>query len=567
MTQSGALFYGDNLEVLRRHISDESVDLVYLDPPFNSNADYNVLFAEQDGSRSAAQVKAFEDTWRWDQCAAAALDEVVEQGDEVARTMRAFRTILGESNMLAYLAMMAPRLVELHRAMRPTGSLYLHCDPTASHYLKLLLDAIFGPTNFRSEIVWKRSSAHSDTKQGRRIHGHIHDVLLFFTKGSEWIWNPVYTPYDQSYVDGFYKHIESATGRRYRLGDLTAAKPGGDVSYEWHGRFPYKGRYWAYSRDKMDAMFEEGRIYIPRKPDGVPSYKRYLDEMPGVPLQDLWTDLDPIHASAAERLGYPTQKPETLLERIIESSSCEDSVILDPFCGCGTAVAVAEKLGRAWIGIDVTYLATHLIKNRLVEAFGESVDFTVTGEPTTPEDAAKLAIEDPFQFEAWALGLVGARSASKKRGPDKGIDGRLVFHEKRGGKTREGLFSVKSGRTGVKDVRDLRGVIEREGAEIGVLITLRAPTQAMRTEATTAGFYRSGSEGVGTWGKHPRIQLLTISELLEGRRVDMPPLSGSLNFKRSPKVERRRHIAEPLFRNLDPGSDIAGNLRSEIPGR
>lgn len=260
MAQSGALFYGDNLDVLRRYVEDESIDLVYLDPPFNSNASYNVLFAEQDGSRSAAQIQAFGDTWGWDQSAAKAYEEAVESGGDVSKAMRAFRTILGASNMLAYLAMMAPRLVELHRVLKSTGSLYLHCDPTASHYLKLLLDSVFGPRCFRSEIVWKRSSAHSDTKQGRRIHGHIHDVILFYTKGSEdWTWNPVFTPYDEAYIESKYRHVEEGTGRRYRLSDLTAAKPGGDTSYEWHGRTPYKGRYWAYSREKMDLL--RGRSY------------------------------------------------------------------------------------------------------------------------------------------------------------------------------------------------------------------------------------------------------------------------------------------------------------------
>jgi DNA modification methylase len=550
MTQSGALFYGDNLDVLRRYVDDESVDLVYLDPPFNSNASYNVLFAEQDGSQSAAQIKAFGDTWRWDQEAAAAYEEVVEGGGEVSRTMQAFRTILGESNMLAYLAMMAPRLAELHRAMKSTASLYLHCDPTASHYLKLLLDSVFGPRSFRSEIVWKRSSAHSDTKQGRRIHGHIHDVIFFYTKSNSWTWNPIYTPYDEAYVESKYRHIEPKTGRRYRLDNLTAAKPGGDTSYEWHGRHPYKGRYWAYSQEKMDKFLEEGRIRFPKKPDGVPELKRYLDEMPGVPLQDLWVDLDPINAKAAERLGYPTQKPESLLERIIESSSNQGDVVLDPFCGCGTSIAVSEKLKRNWVGIDITYLATHLIKSRLVDAFGENVDFSVIGEPTALEDASKLAKEDHYQFEAWALGLVGARTTAKKKGADRGIDGRLLFHEKQGGKTRQVLISVKSGTTGVSDVRDLRGVIEREEAEIGLLISMREPTKAMRTEAATAGFYQSGSEGVGTWGRHPRLQLLTVAELLDGRRIDMPPLTGNLTFRRAPRTEPRQPTTEPLFRNL-----------------
>lgn len=548
---SGRLFYGDNLDVLRRYVGDESVDLVYLDPPFNSNANYNVLFSEQDGARSTAQIKAFGDTWQWDREAAAAYEQTVEAGGDLSRTMQAFRTILSHSNMLAYLAMMAPRLRELHRTMRPTASLYLHCDPTASHYLKLLLDSVFGPRCFRSEIIWKRSSAHSDTKQGRRIHGHIHDVLLFYTKGDQWTWNPLFTPYDDAYVESKYRHVEPETGRRYRLSDLTAAKPGGDTSYEWHGRRPYRGRYWAYSREKMDAFEAEGRIRFPNKPDGVPELKRYLDEQSGVPLQDLWTDLDPINAKAAERLGYPTQKPESLLERVIESSSNEGEVVLDPFCGCGTAVAVAEKLNRNWIGIDLTYLATHLIKSRLLDALGEGVDYSVTGEPTTAEDAEKLAKEDPNQFEAWALGLVGARSATKKKGADGGIDGRLIFHEKPGGKTRQVLISVKSGTVGVSQVRDLRGVIDREEAELGLLISMRQPTKPMRTEAASAGFYRSGSEGVGAWGEHPRIQLLTVEELLAGRRIDMPPLSGNLSFTRAPAIERRRPTTEPLFRHAD----------------
>lgn len=550
MTHNGALFYGDNLDVLRRHVEDESVDLVYLDPPFNSNANYNLLFEEQDGSRSAAQIKAFGDTWQWDQVAAAAYEEVAERGGDVSRAIQAFRTILSESNMLAYLAMMAPRLVELHRVLASTGSLYLHCDPTASHYLKLLLDAVFGPRCFRSEIIWKRSSAHSDTKQGRRIHGHIHDVILFYTKSERWTWNPIFTPYDQAYIESKYTQIEPETGRRYQLGDLTAAKPGGDVSYEWRGRRPYRGRYWAYSKENMDQMYEEGRIYVPDNPTAVPRFKRFLDEQPGVPLQDLWTDLDPINARAAERLGYPTQKPEALLERIIESSSNEGDVVLDPFCGCGTAVAVGERLGRRWIGIDITYLATNLVKSRLVHAFGEEVEFSVTGEPTTAEDAATLAKEDPYQFEAWALGLVGARTTTKKKGADRGIDGRLIFHEKVGGKTRQVVISVKSGRSGVGDVRDLRGVVERESAEIGLLITMKEPTQPMRVEAAAAGFYHSGSEGVGTWGKHPRIQLLTVGELLEGKRIDMPPLSGNLTFRRAPRVDRHGPMTKPLFRNL-----------------
>jgi adenine specific DNA methylase Mod len=314
------LYYGDNLDILPRYLKDETLDLVYLDPPFKSNQDYNVLFAEQDGSRSAAQIKAFEDTWRWDQAAAEAYQEIVERGGKVAQAMLAFRTFLGESDMLAYLAMMAPRLVELRRVLKPTGSIYLHCDPTASHYLKMLMDAVFGPERFRTEIVWKRSTAHSDMKQGRRQHGRLHDIILFYTKTDRWIWNPLHMAYDQDYVLSKYRYIEEGSGRYYRLDNLTG--PGGTAKGNPYYEVMGISRYWRYSREKMAELIREGRV-VQTKLGAVPQYKRYLDEMPGVSLQDVWMDIDPINSQAAERLGYPTQKPEALLERIIKASSNE----------------------------------------------------------------------------------------------------------------------------------------------------------------------------------------------------------------------------------------------------
>lgn len=548
VAQSGALFYGDNLDVLRRHVKDESVDLIYLDPPFNSNANYNVLFAEQDGSRAASQIKAFEDTWRWDQEAATAFEEVVEAGGEVSNAMRAFRRMLPESNMLAYLAMMAPRLVELHRVLKPTGSLYLHCDPTASHYLKLLLDAVFGHANYRNEITWKRAqTVKGNFGQGAKFFGRNTDTLLFYSATDNHYFEAPFLPYSDDYVATAYRHVEPGTGRRYRL--VSMIGPGGAA--KGNPRYEVMGvtRYWRYSREVMQELIDNGLV-VQSKPGGVPNRKYYLDEGRGVPVQALWDDLPALQAASSERLGYPTQKPEALLTRIIEASCSPDGVVLDPFCGCGTTIAAAEKLNRRWIGIDITYQATNLIKHRLLDAFGDLVPYTVIGEPTTIEDATTLAGEDRDQFEAWALGLVGARNAAKKKGSDRGIDGRLIFHEKERGKTREVLISVKSGKTGVGDVRDLRGVIEREEAELGLLISLREPTRQMRVEAAAAGFYESGSEGVGTWGKHPRMQILTVSELLDGRRIDMPPLSGNLTFRRAPRVERRRRITEPLFRNV-----------------
>lgn len=529
------LFYGDNLEILRDYIDDETIDLIYLDPPFNSNQDYNVLFAEKNGSVSQSQIKAFEDTWKWGLEAEEAYQETVEQGGDLSKTIRAYRDFLGENDMMAYLTMMALRLKELHRVLKQTGSIYLHCDPAASHYLKIIMDAIFGPDKFRTEIIWKRSSAHSDTKQGRAQHGRIHDVIFFYTKSDEWKWNPIYTPYDDRYIESFYKYTEPETGRRYRLGDLTG--PGGAAKgnpfYEVMG----VTRYWRYSKERMDQLIKEGRI-VQIKPGGVPSYKRYLDEMPGVSLQDIWTDIYPISSQAAERLGYPTQKPESLLERIISASSDEGDTILDPFCGCGTTISVAQKLGRNWIGIDITHLAIALIKNRMYSSFGDQVGFEVIGEPISLADAEALAKQDPYQFQWWALGLLGARPVEQKKGADKGIDGRIIFFEHKGqSKPQHIIFSVKSGNITVSQIRDLRGVLDREKAAIGVFITLQKPTQPMIKEASSAGFYSfSGIKSEN----YPKIQIITVEELLEGRSMKCPPYvhaGGNITHKQAQQFQ------------------------------
>ena len=527
LMDSNSLYYGDNLDILRRYVQDESADLIYLDPPFNSNQTYNVLFQERDGSQSASQIKAFGDTWHWDETAARSYEETIEAGGQVAEAMQAFRKLLGTNDMLAYMSMMAPRLVGLRRVLKPTGGLYLHCDPTASHFLKLLMDAVFGSANFRTEIIWKRTSAHSDTKQGRQQHGRIHDVLLFYTKTGDWNWNPVYTEYDREYIENSYRFIEPGTGRRYRKDNL--AGPGGaakgNPQYEVMG----VTRYWRYSKERMQELIRQGRI-IQTEPGSVPAYKRYLDEMPGVPLQDLWTDIRPIGSQAAERLGYPTQKPVALLERIIQSGSNEGDVILDPFCGCGTTIAAAQKLGRRWIGIDITQLAISLIRYRMGDSFGKDCRFEVIGEPTSLPDATALAEQDPYQFQWWALGLVRARPADEKQGADRGIDGRRYFHDEgRGGKTKQIIFSVKAGKVTVSHIRDLVGVISREKAEIGAFLSLEPPTSPMRREAASAGFYES------PWGKHPRIQLLTIEDLLGGKSIDYPQAT-DVTFKKAQRV-------------------------------
>lgn len=533
------LYYGDNLDILRRYVRDESVDLVYLDPPFKSDQNYNVLFAEQDGSRSAAQIKAFEDTWGWDQASAKSYEEIVEAGGAVSKVMQAFRTFLGDNDMLAYLAMMAPRLLELHRVLKPTGSIYLHCDPAASHYLKLLLDAIFTPANFLAEITWRRTGAHSDAKRWSPIA----DVLLHYSKTGNPTWNAIYIPHGEKYVESKYRYSDP-DGRRYMLDNMTSPKPRPNMMYEWKGH-PSPPLGWRYSKETMAKLDAEGRIWYPDIKSKRPRLKRYLNEMRGVLLGNVWTDIDPINSRAAERLGYPTQKPETLLERIIKASSNEGDVVLDPFCGCGTAIAVAQRLGRQWIGIDITYLAITLIRHRLLYAFGEEATkaYSVIGEPVTITEADALAQEDPYQFQWWALGLVGARPVEQKKGSDKGIDGRLYFHDEgSGGKTKQIILSVKSGNVSVADVRDLRGVITREKAEIGVLITLQEPTKPMRAEAASAGFYKS------PWGNHPELQIVTVAELLEGKGIDYPRLA-NVTLKKAPKAASEMPQTKPLTFN------------------
>jgi DNA modification methylase len=536
--QVNHLYYGDNLDVLQRYIKDESVDLVYLDPPFNSNADYNVLFAERNGQDSAAQIKAFEDTWRWDSESARVHQEIVEQGGKLSETLQALRMILGDTDMLAYLTMMSPRLQELRRVLKPTGSLYLHCDPTASHYLKLILDVIFGPKNYVNEIIWQRTA--SKGLMTRRLPRN-HDVIFCYQMGENATRNlhETFKAYDVDNLDektgGKYR-LKDPDGRIYRLADLNNPnhnRP--NLTYEFLG----VTRVWRWTKDRMEEAYKKG-IVIQTAPGRVPQLKRYLDEQRGRPYGDVWADIFPINSQAAERLGYPTQKPLPLLERIIRISSNEGDTVLDPFCGCGTTIDAAERLKRNWIGIDITHLAVNLIKHRLYDTYGDPVlkTYRVIGEPTSVPDAETLAAEDPYQFQWWALGLVGARPTETKKGADHGIDGKLFFHDETGGKTKQIIFSVKAGKTSVAHVRDLRGVVEREKAEIGVLVSFQEPTQPMRSEAAGSGFYQS------PWGKHPKIQLLTIADLLGGKKVDMPPSSGHVNvtFKKAKRQNAPGHV-------------------------
>ena len=532
------LFYGDNLEILRsrEHFPDACVDLIYLDPPFNSNRNYNVLFKSESGADSEAQIRAFDDTWHWGPTAEATYEELVLHApNKVATAIEALLNLIERNQMMAYLVMMTARLVELHRVLKPTGSLYLHCDPTASHYLKLILDTIFGGQNFRNEIVWKRTSAHNDAKR----FGKIHDVLFYYSKDARHVFfEPVYVEYSDKYLRSEFQQDDH--GRYYKLEDLTAPYRGGEGGrFIFHGRQPGPTRMWSKNENAMEELWQEGRIKVGK--DGKPllrGLKVFLDEKKGMPVQDWWDDILRVGNTAKERLGYPTQKPEALLERIIRASSNEGDVVLDPFCGCGTAIAAAHKLGRKWIGIDITHLSIALQKYRLQDMFElkSGVDYEVIGEPATVDAARELARdsdnEGRYQFEWWALSLVGAKpvggqagSKKGKKGADAGIDGIINFfdEDETGKKTpQKVVVQVKSGAVKVGDIRDLNGVVEREGAAIGVFITLENPTQPMVKEALAAGVYESPA-----WRKtYRRAQILTIGDLFGGAGVDMPPQVG-----------------------------------------
>lgn len=551
------LYYGDNLDVLRRHIADDSVDLIYLDPPFNSNADYNAILRTPKGEASAAQMEAFTDTWQWDDAVSGEAVNAVKRSrhQDAARMLDAMLGFLGKNALTAYLAMMAVRLVELHRVLKPTGSLYLHCDPTASHYLKILLDGVFGARGFRSEIIWKRSSSHNDTKQGLVNYGHIHDAIFFYSKGKKWKWNSQFTEYMEEYTGRDYRLVDEGTGRRFRRGDLTAAKGGGDTSYEWRvakrlgirerwqadlneeyknpkegweykGVWPYTGRFWAYSRDNMCLMAKEGRLR--HTFEGMPEYKRYLDEMPGVALQDIWTDIRPLLAH--ERLGYPTEKPVSLLERIVSVSSNPGDVVLDPFCGCGTTVHAAQKLGRQWIGIDITHLAVGLIEKRLNDAF-PGVQYSVHGTPMDVDGARDLFNRDDRskkQFETWACLRIGFIPQEKK-GADGGLDGVEWFGPK---KEYKAIVSVKGGKAvGVDMLRSLDAVVAQQGAKVGVFLTLEPPTAKMVEWAKQAGLFEAPG-----FAPVPRIQIVTVEQAiaLRERAVNLPARHND-TFKKAPR--------------------------------
>lgn len=477
------LYFGDNLEILRKRIPDESFDLIYLDPPFNSNRSYNVLFKEglQD---SPAQVRAFEDSWHWTQESKSTFDYLVMKTNEnISNLMQAFEKLVGHNDMLAYLTMMTVRLIELRRVLKKTGSIYLHCDPTASHYLKIVMDAIFGKKNFRNELIW----LYKGRELSHKSYSRKHDVILFYTKTDKYTfnWNKILEPLEES-------------------------------SRRALARYKDKKGYFI-------VRYKKGGGFAPLEKEGKDTYRQYVPE--GVPPRD-WFYAD--YARKSEQLGYPTQKPETLLERIIKASSSEYEWVLDPFCGCGTTVAVAEKLKRNWVGIDITALAINLIRHRLKNQFGLGrKQINIEGLPTDLTGANELFKKDPFEFEYWALDLVNAMPAQSKtkekmRGADKGIDGVITFHkDKISGEWKYGkaLIQVKGGSVQRSQIATLKGDVDREKAEAGVFITLEKPTKPMTQETIDTGSFKTPLTGDVEF---PKIQILTIEEILKGKKPDLP---------------------------------------------
>lgn len=528
--KTNVLYYGDNVEILRKYMPDNSIDLIYLDPPFSSKRDYNIIFKEASGELSAAQIKAFSDTWHWDKAAEDTYQDIIVNGPpKAAKLIDATVGGLGRNDVTAYLVMMMTRLIELRRVLNDTGSLYLHCDPTASHYLKMVLDAVFGPQNFRTEIIWRRQNAKG---LAYTRFPNNHDTILYYVKGSGFTWNRQYAPHGGDYVDTFYRYVDDQ-GRRYRLDNLlNPNKDRPNLEYDFLG----VTRVWRWTKERMQKALQNGLI-VQTKPGNVPMLKRYLDEQEGFPVDSLWTDIQPIAGQAKERLGYETQKPLALVERIIKASSNEEDVVLDPFCGCGTALVAAQKLNRKWIGIYITHLAIAVMKSRLEESF-PGIQFEVIGEPEDLAGAKALARQDRYQFQWWALSRIKAKPfpEERRKGADEGIDGVIDFVDRDEATGREAMkravVSVKSGHVHVKDIRELKDVASRHA--MGIFITLEPPTKEMRTEAVSAGSYHSP-----LWDRdYPKIQIVTIEELLEGKAVDMP--SATSPYAKAPKLSKEQ---------------------------
>jgi site-specific DNA-methyltransferase (adenine-specific) len=507
---ANTLYFGDNLDWMRK-LPSESIDLIYLDPPFNSKAEYNKVWRGPTGQAPRATVQTFEDTWTWNETSREAFDDVMGQGGHLAGFLQAMRGVLNDNDIMAYMAMMAVRMTEFRRVLKSTGSIYLHCDPTASHYLKLLMDLVFGHQNFRDEIVWQRTNAHNFKS---KIYPRVHDVILFYTASSVYTYNQQFGGFSDQQIARY--ETEPGTNRQFTGQDMTII--GGDMT-PWRGTAPNGNRGWGLGLPERERLWSAGLIL--KRKDGSPRLdgrKVYLDEKKGVPIADVWTDIKRIPNTSGEREGYATQKPQALLERIIATSSNPGDMILDPFCGCGTAVHAAQAMGRKWIGIDITHVAIEVVERRLRRAFGPG-HCNTEGRPRDTEGAQVLAERNRYQFQWWATSMIGAHPyGGYKKGADGGIDGIAYFKT---GKRTSGfaIVQVKSDKKLSRDVIDkLHGVMHARMADIGILVCLAQPTDPMKKEVVNAGKVSFEDE------EYPRIQILTVDEIFAKKRLRLPPL-------------------------------------------
>ncbi len=530
------LYFGDCLDVLKElHNSypEPFIDLIYIDPPFNSKRNYNVLFESIDVKDANAQKQAFADTWS----NVSYMDELHMLADldkDLHDVLQVFdKTNSISHSAVAYLTTMAHRLWYMHKLLKDTGSFYLHCDPTMSHYLKLLCDMIFGEGNFRNEITWQRTNTHNDAKQGRKAYGNVIDIILFYTKSDNCTFNQQYVPLNETYIKSFYK-FEDEDGRKYQLGDLGA--PGGEEKGNPYYEFLGINKFWRYSKDRMQKLFEEGRI-IQTKPGAVPRLKRYLDESKGNAVQNLWNDIGPLQANSKEKLGYPTQKPEALLERIIRTSSNEGDVIADFFCGCGTTISVAQRINRKWLGADISHLAVRLILKRLIDTYGEGVKHNVKlhGFPKDVASAKMLAQDTEngrFGFQEWVIEVLLHGVVNPKKTADGGYDGYLTYQTD---KTKEFvLIETKSGNVNVKNIREFVQVIDKQKAAAGIFVCFGdTVTKEMLKEAKAAGHIKIGGMDTGL----DKIQIITVDDLLDAKQPQLPNISST--FKKAQKKETK----------------------------
>ncbi|HEY0006386.1 MAG TPA: DNA methyltransferase [Pyrinomonadaceae bacterium] len=502
------LYCGDNLDVLRKYVDAESVDLIYIDPPFNSKRDYNIFFDEKD---SQTQRIAFEDTWSYKNIQDSLAELRTLQTHNLYTLLESYRIVAPLA--FPYLVVMTLRLVELHRVLKRTGSFYLHCDSTMSHYLKTICDAIFGEKNFRNEIIWKRTSSHNDSRKW----AHIQDTILFYA-GKGFTWNPIYLEHDPVYVKNFYRFSDNRG--RYRLHEIirTASMgPRPNLAYEYKGYTPEWG--WRMVREKVEALDKDGRLEW--SGTGRPYLKRYLHEQEGTPASTIWLDIPPLSAAAAERLGYPTQKPKALLERIIQASSNEGDVVLDAFCGCGTTIDAAEGLHRRWIGIDISPVAISLMKRRMTETYKNQLSsFEILGVPKDEPSAIKLWQENAFAFQDWWLMEYDVFSTTfGTKGPDKGIDGLGLFAERNSEPARIG-FQVKGGKhISSKDIDAFMGAMQKFQCSMGVFMSINNPTPPMMETVASSDFINIGKK------HYPRLQLITLHDHFLNRRPKLPPVN------------------------------------------